>query len=49
MTEGNHQAWKGGAVTNYADAMRPMERAEREVPLPSQQPGKPRVVRATVS
>ena len=35
MTEGNHQDWKGGAVTNYAEVMRPMERAEREVPLPS--------------
>ncbi len=39
MTKGNHQDWKGGVATNYADAMRPMERAERELRLPSRAAG----------
>lgn len=39
MTEGDHPDWKGSAVTNNAETVRPTRRAQREVRLPRQAAG----------
>jgi hypothetical protein len=39
MTNDRHPNWKGSAVTNYAEAVRPPQPTERDARLPSQAAG----------